>query len=69
MEKIQIGISRELFEKLQVNIGNFGFNTVDDCIEFVMHEFVQSSNSAELEQNPIDDENQIKKRFRSLGYF
>jgi hypothetical protein len=62
-------ISRELFRKIQSRLDEFGFDSVDECVEFVMTEFISETKEKNFHPElSEDEEKQIKKRLRSLGY-
>jgi hypothetical protein len=67
--KINIEISQELYRRIQARIAEFGFDSVDECAEFVMNEFISDSGEKKTQQDiPEDEEMKIKKRLHSLGY-
>jgi hypothetical protein len=67
--KTTIEISQELYRKIKERLDEFGFDSVDEYTEFVMNEFVSESEEKKTESKVAEDEEtQIKKRLRSLGY-
>ncbi len=65
-EKIQISISRSLYEKAKEFIEKEGgFNSVEELIEFLLQEAISTEEDIQL---PKEDEEKIKERLRSLGY-
>jgi len=66
-EKVQVSISRELYEKAKRFIEEQGgFTSVEELIEFLLQEVL-----AEEEQGPSmskEDEEKVKERLRALGY-
>ena len=68
-DKIEIGISKKLFEKIRSNINEGGFDSVDEYIEFVMNEFLVESNETQKSPKISEEEEKIiKERLKSLGY-
>jgi hypothetical protein len=62
-------ISKELYRKIQARLDEFGFDSVNDCVEFVMNEFISDTEEKDTYQGiSEDDETKIKKRLHSLGY-
>jgi len=67
--KTTIEISNELYQKIKAKLDEFGFDSVNECVEFVMNEFV--SDPEENQTTPDvceDEEKRIKSRLKSLGY-
>ena len=67
-EKVTIQISKKLFEniKKRVEESSGAFKSVEDFVEFVLREIL-----SEEEEEPVyspEEEEEIKKRLRSLGY-
>lgn len=66
-EKVQVSISRELYEKAKKFIEEQGgFTSVEELIEFLLQEVL-----TEEEQGPSmskEDEEKVKERLRALGY-
>ena len=65
-EKVNISISKELYDKIQEYIKKLGgFNSVEEFIEFVLKEVISE------EATPMyskEEEEKIKERLRALGY-
>jgi len=62
-------ISQELYRKIQARLDEFGFDSVNECVEFVMKEFVSDTKEKHTQTEiSEDEENQLKERLRSLGY-
>ena len=61
MDKVTIKIPRELYEKLQGIIEGTGFSSVTEFIVFVMLSLASSGKIKE-------EEEEVKKRLRALGY-
>jgi hypothetical protein len=64
-----VKIPGELFRKIQERLDKFGFDSVDECVEFVMNEFLSepAENSSQPELSE-EAEKKITDRLRSLGY-
>ncbi len=67
MEKVNVSISRGLYEKAKKYIDREGgFNSVDEFVEFVVSQVLEEE-SQEAVYTP-EEEEKIKERLRSLGY-
>lgn len=65
----QVSIPDELYEKIEKNLEDFGFKTVDEYIAFVLEEVLKNDDDSGEEQVFSEDEEEmIKKRLRDLGY-
>ena len=64
----QVSIPNELYEKIEKNLEDFGFKTVDEYIVFVLEEVLKSDDSGEEQVFSEEEEEMIKKRLRDLGY-
>lgn len=64
----QVSIPDELYEKIEKNLEDFGFKTVDEYIVFVLEEVLKSDDSGEKQVFSEEEEEMIKKRLRDLGY-
>ena len=66
-EKVEVSISKELYEKASKYIESVGgFDSVEELIEFVLNEVLESE--GEGEGYSKEDEEKVKERLRSLGY-
>lgn len=66
-EKVNVQISKELYEKAEKFIKESGgFSSVEELVEFLLNE-VLSEESSEYKMSK-EEEEEIKKRLRSLGY-
>jgi hypothetical protein len=67
--KINIGITKELYDKIHALMEEQGFSSVDEYVEFVMGEFLgefrESHDSPGISEA---EEKLVKERLRSLGY-
>ncbi|QTA38426.1 hypothetical protein JYK00_02565 [Thermosipho ferrireducens] len=63
----QVNIPDELYKKIEENLEEFGFNSVDEYVVFVLEEVLKSD---EQEEQVFSEEEEeiIKKRLRDLGY-
>ncbi|KAF2956278.1 CopG family transcriptional regulator [Marinitoga sp. 38H-ov] len=64
----EIKISDELFEKIKSNLEEYGFETVDEYVEFVLNEVLNSDEENNEEVFNEEEEEIIKKRLQDLGY-
>jgi len=65
-EKVAIHISKELYEKVKKFVeSEGGFSSVDEFVEFVLREVVESSQGEAMSR---EDEEKVKERLRALGY-
>ena len=64
----EIKISNELYEKIEKNLSDYGFETVDEYVEFVLKEVLEDKNEGEEQVFSEEEEEIIKKRLRDLGY-
>jgi len=65
-DKVSISLSKSLYKKIKEKIeGSGAFNSVEDYVEFVLEELLK-----EEEETPFtpEEEEEIKKRLRALGY-
>ena len=69
-DQVTVNISKDLYElvKCRVNESSGEFGSVDDYIDFVLREVVKDEEE-NAEQKNCNDEEQIKKRLKNLGYF
>lgn len=66
-EKVSVQVSKELYEKAEKFIKESGgFSSVDELVEFLLNE-VLSEESGEYKMSK-EEEEEVKRRLRSLGY-
>ena len=67
-EKISISITKDLYNKIKHNVQSSQgeFTTVEEYIEFVLQEVLKEEEPKQV-YTP-EEEKEIKKRLRSLGY-
>ncbi|MCE4628416.1 MAG: CopG family transcriptional regulator [Desulfurococcales archaeon] len=64
-EKVTVRISRELYEKVKKYIEETGgFESVDEFVEFVVAEALETAGEAFSEE----DKKKIEERLKDLGY-
>jgi len=70
IEKISIRISRILYDKIKnrVEFSQGEFRDVEEYVEFVLSKVVNEVREADQVYTPQEEE-EIKKRLKSLGYF
>ncbi len=68
-EKVSINISKEIYEKAKKYVENSGgeFNSVEEFIEFVLKEVLEEEGEEKQVYTP-EEEEEIKRRLKSLGY-
>ena len=64
----EIKISDELYEKIEKNLSDYGFETVDEYVEFVLKEVLEDKSEGDEQVFSGEEEEIIKKRLRDLGY-
>jgi len=67
--KAPVQISRKLYNKIKIRVelSQGEFRNVDEYVEFVLGEVVKEDSEPEQVYTPQEEE-EIKKRLRSLGY-
>lgn len=67
-EKVQISISKKLYEKAKEYIEKCGgFNSVDELVEFLLEEALREE-SREAQAYTKEEEEKVRERLRALGY-
>lgn len=68
-KKVSINISKEIYEKAKKYVENSGgeFNSVEEFIEFVLKEVLEEEGEEKQVYTP-EEEEEIKRRLKSLGY-
>ncbi len=64
----QVNIPDELYGKIEKNLEDFGFKTVDEYVVFVLEEVIKKDGDGEDKVFSEEEEETIKKRLRDLGY-
>lgn len=64
----QISIPEEMYSKIEKNLEEFGFKSVDEYVEFVLEEVMKNEDSGEEQAFSEEEEEVIKKRLKDLGY-
>ncbi len=64
----QVNIPDELYDKIEKNLEDFGFKTVDEYVIFVLEEVIKKDGEGEDKVFSKEEEEAIKKRLRDLGY-
>lgn len=66
-DKVAVYVSKELYERAETFIKEQGgFSSVDELVEFLLSEVVSEEVEASMSK---EDEEKVKERLRSLGYF
>ncbi|MCD6509148.1 MAG: CopG family transcriptional regulator [Thermoprotei archaeon] len=67
-EKVAVYISRELYERVKKEVEESGgeFKDVSEYIEFVLEELLKEENEEAVYTK--EEEEEIKRRLRALGY-
>ncbi|MCE4615188.1 MAG: CopG family transcriptional regulator [Desulfurococcales archaeon] len=67
-DTIQINVRKDLYEKAEKYIKEVGgFDSVNELVEFLLSEVLESESSGSGEYSE-EDEEKVKERLRSLGY-
>jgi Arc/MetJ-type ribon-helix-helix transcriptional regulator len=68
--KIAVNISKSLYAEIELRVkrSSGAFNSVDDYIEFVLDEFVRQDKRTAVDKAKPQENEEMKKRLRSLGY-
>jgi len=70
--KVTISIPDELKEKLEKKIKEINFESIQDCVLYVLNQIVSENNfgmNSKREGNyPDEDEIALKKKLKDLGY-
>lgn len=68
-EKVPVYIPKNLYEKVKEKVreSQGGFNSVEEYVEFVLSEIIKEEEEEKDVYTP-EEEEEIKKRLRSLGY-
>ena len=67
-EKVAVEISKEIYDKVKKFIEDSGeFKSVEEFIEFVLREVLEEEGAEEAVYSK-EEEEEIKKRLRALGY-
>jgi Arc/MetJ-type ribon-helix-helix transcriptional regulator len=68
--KIAVNIPKSLHAEIELRVkrSNGAFKSVDDYVEFVLDEFVKQDNEAAADKVKPQENEEMKKRLRSLGY-
>lgn len=64
----QVNIPDELYDRIERNLEDFGFRTVDEYVVFVLEEVIKKDGDGEDKVFSEEEEEAIKKRLRDLGY-
>ena len=66
-EKVNVPIPKSLYKKIEEEIKDSDFESVEEYVAFVLRE-VLSEDEEEEEDFSKEEEEQVKERLRSLGY-
>ena len=66
-EKKPVYLSTELYEKIAERAKSTGFNSVDEYVIFVLEEVLKDDED-ETQAVSKEDEEEVKKRLKALGY-
>jgi len=69
-DKVAVEISKELFEKAEKFVKESGgeFKSVEELVEFVLKEVLEEEEGSGESVYSKEEEEEIKKRLRALGY-
>jgi len=62
-----VNISTELYDQISERAKAIGFNTIEEYVNFVLEELLKDEDEDEQTVD-AEDEEEVKKRLRSLGY-
>lgn len=66
-ESITVFISAQLYGRLEKRVGDTGFSSVDEYVTFVLEEVLKEE-GGEGTAFTKEEEEEVKKRLRALGY-
>lgn len=61
-------LSTELYARIEERVKNTGFGSVDEYVIFVLEEVLKEEGEAEGGAFSKEDEEEVKKRLKALGY-
>lgn len=68
VEKKTVSIPAKLHEAIEERIGDTEFNSVEEYVTFVLEEVLKDDDEEEDAPFSAEDEEEVKKRLRALGY-
>ncbi|MFO8100806.1 MAG: CopG family transcriptional regulator [Dehalococcoidia bacterium] len=66
-EKKNVAIPAGLYDAIDQRVRETEFNSVEEYVTFVLEEVLKDEEEEEVEFSP-EDEEEVKKRLRALGY-
>jgi Arc/MetJ-type ribon-helix-helix transcriptional regulator len=60
-------LSAELYSRIEARVGDTGFSSVDEYVTFVLEEVLKEEGEEETAFSK-EEEEEVKKRLRALGY-
>ena len=66
-ESKRVFLSAELYEKIEERVKETGFSSVDEYVTFVLEEVLKEEGEEETAFSK-EEEEEVKKRLRALGY-
>ncbi len=69
-DRIAVYLSKEMYEKVRkkVELSRGEFKTVDEYVGFVLQELLKEESNEDNSAYTSDEEKEIEKRFKALGY-
>lgn len=67
-EKRIVRIPADIYEEIEKRLSEYGFDTVDEYVTFVLQELIYEEKGDEGPVFSEEEEEKIKKRLRDLGY-
>ena len=67
VEKKNVPIPTELYDAIDQRVRETEFNSVEEYVTFVLEEVLKDDDEEEIAFSP-EDEEEVKKRLRALGY-
>ena len=60
-----VSLPTELYSRIEERAKSTGFDSIDDYVAFVLGEVIKEEGEADISK---EDEAEVKRRLRSLGY-
>ena len=67
-ESKSVSLSTELYGRIEERVKATGFGSVDEYVRFVLEEVLKEEGEEEEKAFSKEDEEEVKKRLKALGY-
>ncbi|MFC1999217.1 CopG family transcriptional regulator [Chloroflexota bacterium] len=67
-ERKAVLLSAELYGMIEERVKATGFETVEEYVTFVLEEVLKEEDGEEVQAFSKEEEEEVKKRLRALGY-